>query len=43
MENSNVTVLFKKGSREQHGNYRPVNLTPVVSKLFGKMVSDFPK
>ena len=30
---ANVTSLFKKGSREELGNYRPVSLTSVVGKV----------
>ena len=30
---ANVTSLFKKGSREELGNYRPVSLTSVVGNM----------
>ena len=30
---ANVVLLFLKGCREKPGNYRPVSLTSVVSKL----------
>ena len=30
---ANVTPLFKKGSREELGNYRPVSLTSDVGKV----------
>ena len=30
---ANVTPLFKKGSREELGNHRPVSLTSVVGKV----------
>ena len=31
--NANVVPIFKKGSRFEPGNYRPVSLTSVVGKL----------
>ena len=36
----NVTTLFKKGSREQLGNYRPVSLTSVVGKVLETLIKD---
>ena len=37
---ANVTSLFKKGSREELGNYRPVSLTSVVGKLLETLIKD---
>eukprot|EP00061_Rhincodon_typus_P004261 g22149.t1 len=37
---ANVVPLFKKGCRDNPGNYRPVNLTSVVGKLLGKILRD---
>ena len=37
---TNVTPLFKKGSREELGNYRPVSLTSVVRKVFQTLIMD---
>ena len=31
---ANVTPIFKKGSRAERANYRPVSLTPVLCKVF---------
>jgi len=33
-----VVPLFKKGSRSCEGNYRPVSILPVISKIFEKVV-----
>ena len=30
---ANVTLLFKKGRRQQTGNYRPISLTSVIGKF----------
>ena len=37
---ANVTPLFKKGSREELGNYRPVSLTSVVGKVLETLIRD---
>lgn len=33
-----VTPIFKNGSREDPGNYRPVSVLPVISKIFEKIL-----
>lgn len=33
-----VKPLFKKGSRQVMGNYRPISILPVISKIFEKVV-----
>ncbi len=35
---ANVTAIFKKGSRAETSNYRPISLTPVVSKLLEHII-----
>ncbi|CAL4098733.1 unnamed protein product, partial [Meganyctiphanes norvegica] len=37
---ANVTPLFKKGSKTNPLNYRPVSLTSVVGKVFETLVRD---
>ena len=37
---ANVTTLFKKGSREELGNYRPVSLTSLVGKVLETLIED---
>ena len=37
---SNITPIFKKGSKAKPGNYRPVNLTSNVSKLMERLVKE---
>ena len=37
----NVTPLFKKGSREELGNYRPLSLTSVVGKVMETLIKDW--
>ena len=32
-----VTPLFKKGSKRELGNYRPMSVLPLVSKIFEKI------
>ena len=33
-----VTPLFKKGSKRELGNYRPISVLPLVSKIFEKII-----
>ena len=33
---ANITPVFKKGERDLKGNYRPVSILPVISKIFEK-------
>ena len=35
-----VVPLYKKGGRGEVGNYRPVSILPVVSKIFERIVYD---
>ena len=37
---ANVVPLFKKGSKNNPGNYRPVSLTSVVGKLLERILRD---
>ncbi|XP_038671336.1 uncharacterized protein LOC119975618, partial [Scyliorhinus canicula] len=37
---ANVVPLFKKGSRDNPGNYRPVSLTSVVGKVLERIIKD---
>jgi hypothetical protein len=37
---ANVSPLFKKGSRKDPGNYRPVSLTSYVGKLMESIIKD---
>ena len=37
---ANVTPLFKNGSREELGNYKPVSLTSVVGKVLETLIKD---
>lgn len=34
-----VTPLYKKGSKEDPGNYRPISVLPVIAKVFEKLVN----
>lgn len=37
---ANVTPIFKKGSKCEAGNYRPISLTSVVIKIFERIIKD---
>ena len=39
-KNAVVTAIFKKGTRSEPGNYRPVSLTCVVCKLLESIIRD---
>ena len=38
LKNAKVVPLFKKGNRSDVGNYRPVSILPVLSKILEKVV-----
>lgn len=38
MQIARVTVIFKKGDKNQLGNYRPISILPVFSKLLEKVI-----
>ena len=40
MKVANIVPLFKKGNRSSASNYRPVSLTPIVAKIFEKIVHE---
>jgi hypothetical protein len=35
-----ITPIFKKGSKKDPGNYRPVSLTPIICKVMERLVKD---
>jgi len=35
-----VTALYKKGSKSDRGNYRPVSLTSVCCKILEQLIRD---
>ena len=37
---ANITPLFKKGGRQQAGNYRQVSLTSVIDKILESIIKD---
>ena len=37
---ANVVPIFKKGRKEEPGNYRPVSLTSFLGKVFEKIIKD---
>ena len=36
---TNITPIFKKGSKNKRENFRPVSILPVLSKIFEKLMS----
>lgn len=40
LKNARVTPIFKSGDAHNFENYRPINILPVISKLFEKSQSD---
>lgn len=38
MQVARVTVIFKKGDRDDMGNYRPVSILPILSKALEKVI-----
>ena len=39
-KNAHVTAIFKKGTKSDPGNYRPVSLTSVTCKVFESIIRD---
>jgi len=37
---ANITPIYKKGPRNEHGNYRPVSLTSVVCKILERIIKE---
>ncbi|KFV81143.1 RNA-directed DNA polymerase from mobile element jockey, partial [Struthio camelus australis] len=35
---ANVTLVFKKGKKEEPGNYRPVSLTSILGKMMEQLI-----
>ena len=39
-KHANVTPIYKKGNRHELENYRPISLTPVLSKVMERIIRD---
>ena len=39
LKTAKVTPIYKKGPREDPGNYRPISVLPVIAKVFEKIVN----
>ena len=37
---ANITAIYKKGNKNDPGNYRPVSLTCIVCKIFESILKD---
>jgi len=37
---ANVTPIFKKGKKEDPGNYRPVSLTSIPGRMLERLILD---
>lgn len=40
LKEAKVIPLFKKGSHKHTGNYRPISILPIISKILEKIVND---
>ena len=39
LKTAKVTPIYKKGPREDPGNYRPISVLPIIAKIFEKIVN----
>ena len=38
MKVANITPIYKAGDKKEPGNYRPVSITPIIAKLFERII-----